>query len=249
MPLKTFDLDLSWKNPPKEQLAALEFACKKKVKVGGRELPNFVLLEATIKYQVENSDYLEIAEFVCLGEDSLWYTQAKLWKETPPNVFVDEQSKEIWKSSCKLICDIVESGYDAQLNMWWSHTLTPITKLVLSDFGIMLETYRKGSLAIVSTGFDIFLKLVLGNGWRSKYKKTFRVPQEPKECIDPNCTNMVADIGVKNPPNGVYKNYRATDACQRGHNGYFCQKCKLPHSYVTKIGINHYSKEVHDGKQ
>ncbi len=167
--MKTFNLDLSWKNPPKEQLAALEFACKKKVKIGGRKLPNFVLLDAMVRYEVENSDYLEIAEFICLAENSLWYSQAKTWKETPPNIFDEEKSREVCKKASKLICDIVESGYDSELNMWWGNTLAPTNKFILSDFGIMLETYRKGSLAIVSTGFEVFLKLVLGKSWRRNF--------------------------------------------------------------------------------
>lgn len=63
--------------------------------------------------------------------------------------------------------------------------------------------------------------------------------REPKKCIKPDCQNLVAPVGMKNPPPNVFKNYCQTGACQKGHNIYFCLKCGKPHSYASKIGIEH----------
>ncbi len=60
----------------------------------------------------------------------------------------------------------------------------------------------------------------------------------PTECIKPGCYNLVAPIGTE-PISGHFKNYRATGACQKGHNGYHCQKCNAPHSYVSNVGKKH----------
>lgn len=69
-------------------------------------------------------------------------------------------------------------------------------------------------------------------------------PPAPKamKCIKPDCLNMVAPVGTKKPEAGVYKNYRATGACQQGHNIYFCAECNAPHSYVSRIGKHHYGQ-------
>lgn len=65
----------------------------------------------------------------------------------------------------------------------------------------------------------------------------------PQKCIKPGCENLVAPIGTKKPEPGVFKNYAATGACQKGHNGYFCERCNRPHSYASDIGKAHLPVE------
>lgn len=64
---------------------------------------------------------------------------------------------------------------------------------------------------------------------------------EPTECIHPECRNLVAPKGIK-PREGHHHNYRGTGACQRGHNSYYCTRCKKPHSHDSKIGKAHYGQ-------
>lgn len=66
---------------------------------------------------------------------------------------------------------------------------------------------------------------------------------QPKKCIKPDCENLVAPIGTKKPQPGVFKNYAATGACQKGHNSYFCIQCSRPHSYASEVGKRHMAQE------
>lgn len=76
---------------------------------------------------------------------------------------------------------------------------------------------------------------------KRKVKAKIGEEYEPAPCVHPNCDNLVAPKGIK-PRDGHFKNYRATGACQRGHNSYFCTKCKGPHSHSSKTGKGHFEK-------
>jgi len=61
------------------------------------------------------------------------------------------------------------------------------------------------------------------------------------ECIHPDCHNLIAPRGIK-PREGHFKNYRGLGACQRGHQSYYCTKCKKPHSHTSKVGKAHFEE-------
>lgn len=77
------------------------------------------------------------------------------------------------------------------------------------------------------------------NPLREMARKAVASMLSPTKCIKPECVNLVAPVGTKKVQPGVCKNYRATGACQKGHNIYQCSKCEVPHSYVSGIGKAH----------
>lgn len=100
---------------------------------------------------------------------------------------------------------------------------------------------QKVTICFVQNGG--FLSSVSRDADRERPKPQF--PYEPTVCIKPECNNLVAPISTK-PAEGHFKNYRATGACQQGHNIYSCSKCGTAHSYTTKIGIAHMEYRHND---
>jgi hypothetical protein len=208
------DIDFTWANPTEAQNVALDIAIKQKP----HTLTEF-----------------QAAEFICMADSSLWYTQAKSWAEKPP---IAGNSTIAWRAACKIILNIVDLGYDEQQKTWW-----PMTKLgtadeiatkmlILMDFGMMLKQYRQQSMAIVSTGLEVFLDIVLGNNWEKKFKKILAEKAAPKQPKIRPCINPFCDLEVDTVK-------RKSGACSQEHLRYYCSKCKRWHHWGTKIADQH----------
>jgi len=92
-------------------------------------------------------------------------------------------------------------------------------------------------VAEIRASFDAPFRRTLDEA-RAQARAQIREIYEPAVCIKPGCENLVAPVGIT-PREGHFKNYRGTGACQQGHNSYWCEKCKVPHSYTSKTGIAH----------
>ena len=57
----------------------------------------------------------------------------------------------------------------------------------------------------------------------------------PAKCIKIDCDAVVEDGG-----------YRKLGACCRAHASYLCGQCNRPHSYSSKIGLDHFRFRVDD---
>lgn len=149
----TENFDFTWAHPSKAQLAALEIARRQNAR-------NVTDVQAT--------------ELICLAPYSLWYLQAKRWATTPP-----PDVPLTWRLACQWIVEIVNSGYDAENNSWWRlhGTKAELTRklLTLMDFGMMLKQYRRQTADTVSFGFEVFIDLVCGRGWETRFEKTIKV--------------------------------------------------------------------------
>jgi hypothetical protein len=156
-------VDPTWKNPSSAQKAAPAMATVWKPK---------------------NLTEFETAEMMCLANKSLWYTQAKSWAKEPPANVKDESAK-FWQEACQFIVDVVDMGYDEELDIMWPVSKMESEKelaaklLILMDFGVMLEQYRQRSLDIVSRGFDAFIDIICGIGWEKQYKKFLSKATDP----------------------------------------------------------------------
>ena len=147
------DTTIDWGNPTEEQTVALAIVAKQKP----RNLTEF-----------------QGAEFIILARYSLWYTQAKKWTETPPDK-LNPIVQGIWKVACQFIIKTVDSGYDAKAKTWWNVAKMDRKDfmkkaILLMDFGQMVEQYRRQSLDVISTGFEIFIDIVCGKGWERRFK-------------------------------------------------------------------------------
>jgi len=96
------------------------------------------------------------------------------------------------------------------------------------------------AIAEIRSSFDtVYRKIWL----KAKREAKAQVAKEyePIICIHPNCDNLVAPKGIT-PREGHFKNYRGLNACQRGHQTYYCKKCKKPHGHTSKTGKAHFEK-------
>lgn len=115
-----------------------------------------------------------------------------------------------------------------------------------ADWEIWTTTGHKVSVSI-STGPGperaYFLASCSNDPDDDRPKPQFAIPdlpgQKPQKCIHPHCTRLVVASGPATDE--AVANYRNTGACQKGHNGYYCEKCKRPHSYASQLGKNHYA--------
>lgn len=142
------EFDMTWRNPSEAQNAALAVAMKMKP----RHVTEF-----------------EAAEFIILAKESLWYTQAKRWKDEPP-----KNTPRTWQAACQFIFDVVNLEYDESSKMWWNLSRLDSKKvkigiILLMDLGMMLKQYRQQSLDVVSQGFEIFIDILCGRGWEKRY--------------------------------------------------------------------------------
>jgi len=218
------NIDFTWANPIEAQNVALDIAMKQRP----RGLTEF-----------------EAAEFICLADSSLWYTQAKSWAQNPPNI---GPAKPIWKTACQYIVDIVDLGYDEQRKTWWPMvklgSLNEIAAkmLILMDFGMMLQQYRRQSLDIVSRGFEVFLDIVLGCGWEKKYRGLIGKKAKdiaPKKLQVAPCINPFCGLEVNRAK-------KKSGACSQNHLRYYCGKCECWHHWGTKIAAQHQQYFVCD---
>lgn len=218
------DIDFAWADPTEAQNVALDIAMKQKP----RGLTEF-----------------QAAEFICLADSSLWHVQAKSWAKDPPNI---GEAAVVWREACRTIANIVDLGYDGRRKTWWplaklgTESEIAAKMLILMDFGMMLQQYRRQSLDVVSRGFEVFLDIVLGKGWEKRFRRFLKekaegvAPKQPQaaSCINPFC-DLVVDRGR-----------RRSGACSQAHLRYYCSKCRCWHHWGTKIAADHQERYVCD---
>jgi hypothetical protein len=157
---------MNWRDPSPEMLAALRLMRRAPFKGG--------------------MSAVQAAEWVMMAKESLWYLQAARWIESPP-LGVDERSRPFFRAGCALLVEIVDLGYDADLDEWWpvrklwptdNDFMAPL--LTLMDLGVMVKRlpnvgmrvrgYDGPVFPVVSSGFLVFVGLICGPRWEQRYE-------------------------------------------------------------------------------
>lgn len=194
------------------------------------------------------------------GADLVWQLAGKAIKELVAHGYQDEKwwdPEKIWTNPnirATAVLSIVEvtrmtrylRGRTLGINSAFFEILPYLVEPRLKVERIIktLDMGDEGTAAVVLAEvkalYDPDFKKKL-DATRAKARKAVHETYEPTACIKPECENLVAPKGIK-PRKGHAKNYRGTGACQRGHNSYYCVKCKKPHSHTSKVGKAHYEK-------
>lgn len=267
------EFDMTWKNPGKAQVAALDYAGKH----AGPFLRRANRQRSGAEWSPPLTEFM-VAEMMCIAKSSLWYTQARMWSEGKG--FPAPGADPVFLVAGRTILRLVDLGYSN--DVWWDARQAWDDPRVISmhlasiiDVVRMLRAVRRRSLQVNSPWFEALpylmvpglnieqaiktisteagVPILIGEicarydpefrgAWlvaRRAARETVSATYAPTPCIHPECDNIVAPSGIK-PREGHFKNYRGTGACQKGHNSYYCTKCKSPHSFVSEIGKKHY---------
>ncbi|NIV30361.1 MAG: hypothetical protein GWN58_12960, partial [Anaerolineae bacterium] len=146
------DFDITWKEPTEAQVAALEHACRC---LGGKweEFPephtwhHLVVARSEHRaHMVDGGHYdyvlddFDLAEMIATADRSLWYTQAKTWRQAPPTEY-GESYQKITQLASAFVCRVVEWGY--RDGKWWDLTAThPNLALRVLGVASLLEFNR-----------------------------------------------------------------------------------------------------------
>ena len=176
------DFDMTWKNPTEAQEAALAIAMTR-TKGHGMSLGKGYRYDDDPLGNRPMTEF-QIAELMCMADKSLWYTQAKGWMENPPKNVTGE-GIEMWKHACKFIVDVVDSGYNATTKKFWDQSRWSNQEImteyaILMDFMMMLNKHQQVSLDVVSQGFEVFVRLLIGNNWKATFKKLVAVMKKTR---------------------------------------------------------------------
>lgn len=180
------ELDLSWKNPSAEQLAALHHVFDAfKVKPNDREFmlkrAHFLVVNAArgralaVDAEIYSGGPHEMsvfdwAEFMVLAPRSLWYSQAKGWIESEDfgiaGARIDDGTAKLWRTAAKAVVEIVDRG--CQDGKWWDHgaiwpdpTVRAVTLASIVDLCINVSKVARSTLAVHSAGFAHLPRLLL----------------------------------------------------------------------------------------
>jgi hypothetical protein len=187
---------------------------------------------------------IQIAQNMITAERMLWYFQLKDWIEK--GELVGEGGSKfigaIIHQGALNLKSVVDTGYHEK-NGWWSlNSVTDDKKaqavmvMEIWAFGNFINMARVKTKLVISVWFDVVIGYVTRPDWISASRQMARdakFAQMPKsvairKCIQPMCDNQV-DIRE-----------RRSGACCKAHMRYKCAKCGHTHSWLAKIGKQHF---------
>lgn len=116
----------------------------------------------------------EVILFVMTAKESLWYSQAGQWLETPPD-FMGPNTRDLYLHAMRFVRGTVDADFDGKV--WWNtneflsvdgykHDTAVLREyIVLSDVVTRLALIRTRTPIVISTGFETFAEIILGKDW------------------------------------------------------------------------------------
>lgn len=172
-------------------------------------------------------------------QDGRWWDPEKIWESPNARAISVVSLVEITRMTRKLRGTLAINSTFFEVLPYLVEPRLKVEQIIKA-----LDSMRPGTaesvIADVLAMYDPEFKKKL-DAIKGKARQVVHEKYEPTVCIHPECENLVAPKGIE-PREGHYNNYRGTGACQRGHNSYYCTRCKKPHSHDSKVGKTHYEK-------
>ena len=128
--------------------------------------------------EVTGYGHNEVVNFVMSADQSLFYSQACIWLETPPD-FMLTANEEMYRRAFKFIRRTVETGFVD--DTWWNaerflevpegltfNQVVMVEYLILSQAVLLLAINRRKDKTI-SNGFGVFSEIILGKDWPMRF--------------------------------------------------------------------------------